>query len=467
VTVAAPHGKRSELYTFVIAIGPSKASHHSVVAHALREIRKLQTPKLRYCGKTNTFIWTAFKLIVYLSDRPERSHLTFTGLLGTFSKRFQWAAYVDEETLPSCTACFMKRVNEVFGIFSSNVTTPICPVCSDWDYNNPDRPAWTKCTLEKVFASHDKQSRAYPDSAENCNDYSVPENRAITELTHVRPVRQTFDWLVVAIKVSFWHIALGRWFKYQFVSYLRTFGINEYVRENCYKSAKSLRVELNKLGSEAEKRTKLIEFLDAENLVNENVLPEIWLVGCELHRFVETPMHLLFSGITSDLVNFMFSMMTKASRKSKFEDEFSPIMSKASSLKLEWLKPGDLPAKQWASENYIAMARLLPFAFGFYCNRFDPYRGGVSYNQIVLFQRLINSFSMMIALLMRIDYVEEVVLERAIKLFLSCWSYCENSFGRSFTRNEINEEDDSTNSIFNKGNFLCEILRTIKISLGG
>jgi len=361
----------------------------------------------------------------------------------------------------------MKRVNEVFGIFSSNVTTPICPVCSDWDYNNPDRPAWTKCTLEKVFASHDKQSRAYPDSAENCNDYSVPENRAITELTHVRPVRQTFDWLVVAIKVSFWHIALGRWFKYQFVSYLRTFGINEYVRENCYKSAKSLRVELNKLGSEAEKRTKLIEFLDAENLVNENVLPEIWLVGCELHRFVETPMHLLFSGITSDLVNFMFSMMTKASRKSKFEDEFSPIMSKASSLKLEWLKPGDLPAKQWASENYIAMARLLPFAFGFYCNRFDPYRGGVSYNQIVLFQRLINSFSMMIALLMRIDYVEEVVLERAIKLFLSCWSYCENSFGRSFTRNEINEEDDSTNSIFNKGNFLCEILRTIKISLGG
>ena len=130
-------------------------------------------------------------------------------------------------------------------------------------------------------------------------------------------------------------------------------------------------------------------------------------------------------------------------------------MSKASSLKLEWLKPGDLPAKQWASENYIAMARLLPFAFGFYCNRFDPYRGGVSYNQIVLFQRLINSFSMMIALLMRIDYVEEVVLERAIKLFLSCWSYCENSFGRSFTRNEINEEDDNTNSIFNKGNFLC------------
>ena len=44
----------------------------------------------------------------------------------------------------------------------------------------------------------------------------------------------------------------------------------------------------------SEKRTKLIEFLDAENLVNENVLPEIWLVGCELHRFVETPMHLPF-----------------------------------------------------------------------------------------------------------------------------------------------------------------------------
>lgn len=100
------------------------------------------------------------------------------------------------------------------------------------------------------------------------------------------------------------------------------------------------------------------------------------------------------------------------------------------------------------------------------CNYYYS-EGGVLYNQIVLFQRLINSFSMMIALLMRIDYVEEVVLERAIKLFLSCWSYCENSFGRSFTRNEINEEDDSTNSIFNKGNFLCEILRTIKISLGG
>lgn len=285
MTVACPSGGRSDFHTFVIAIGPSKASHHNVVAHALKEIHKLRTPKLRYCGKTNTFIYTAFDIIAYLSDRPERNHLTFTSLLGAFSKRFQWASFCDEQKLPSCPRCFMKRVKEVFGIVDDSAS---CNVCADWDFQNPEATGWKEsCTLQKVFEKHSKGSGAYPSS--NFCPITPPQGRSLPERSHLRPVKQTFEWLIAAIKLSFWMVAIGKWFKYVFDSYLRTCGINKEMRERCFQSARSLKTTLTQL-SEAEKQSQLTDMITTQHLVTEGIIPECWVSGCSMRKFIDVPM---------------------------------------------------------------------------------------------------------------------------------------------------------------------------------
>lgn len=454
LTVCNPHGRRYESHTFVIAIGPSKTNHADVVAHVLKEVQKLRLPKLRYCGATGKFILTAFDIIVYISDRPERSDLTFTGLLGTFGKRFLWASYADEETLPSCRACFERRVKELFGIFQDTEST--CSLCADWNYNDPTLPAWKTCTLAKIFENHDKGANAYPSTIDiSYDDNLIPEGREIPMLTHVRPKKQTFEFLILAIKVSFYHVAIGKWWKYHLVNYLRSCGINEKVRDNCYKIAKALKDELRQRDiNKEDKMERVNQFISTENLVNVGIVPEIWVSGCPLDRFIEAPMHLLFTGLCSDLFDFIIGVMARARRRTAFEERFGSVQKEMKDLKLEWLKSGELPATQWASENYIAMARVLPFAFGFYCNGFNAIAGGITEGMILSVQQLVNAFSMMIASLMRVDGdIKTTVIERHIKIFLSCLNHCERSkITGNDNNNNNNNQQQQGNAIFTKGN---------------
>ncbi len=287
MTVGNPSGGRSDLHTFVIAIGPSKAIHHNVVAHALREVNKLRQPKLRYCGETNKFILTSFDIIAYLSDRPERNHLTFTSLLGNFGKRFQWTAFCNEDMLPSCTMCFQRRVNRMLG-FVDGSTHRICNDCVDWDYTDSEALGWANsCGVRLVFERHKKGADAYP--VMNSSPINDPTGRELPERSHIRPRKQTFEWLIAGMKVSFWMVAKGKWFKYQFDSYLKTFGINKEARESCHKCALEAKKVLRQLG-EDEKDVQLSAMLETDLLVSSGAIPECWVSACSLSKFIDVPM---------------------------------------------------------------------------------------------------------------------------------------------------------------------------------
>eukprot|EP00986_Skeletonema_menzelii_P019205 scaffold27132_cov183-Skeletonema_menzelii.AAC.3 len=284
MTVAHPSEGRSDLHTFVIAIGPSKAVHHDVVTKALRDVSKLCQPKLRYCGATNKFILTSFDLIAYLSDRPERNHLTFTSLLGNFGKRFGWAAFCCEKSLPSCTQCFQKRINSMLGVVDNS--TYICDVCADWDYNNSEALAWKNgSSVEIVFKSHAKGAEVYPTTN---STQIIPVGRELPEQSHIRPQRQTFEWLIAGIKVAFSMVAMGRWYKFHSDSFLSTFGINKEARNGCYNAAKSANNELKEL-SEAEKNVQLRAMLETKRLVAMGAVPAVWVL-CSLSKFLDVPM---------------------------------------------------------------------------------------------------------------------------------------------------------------------------------
>ena len=138
--------------------------------------------------------------------------------------------------------------------------------------------------------------------------------------------------------------------------------------------------------------------------------------------------------------------------------------------KLSWLKVKPLPATQFASENYVAIARLFPFLLGFYISGFN-YRGnGVTTQHIRMLTQVINSYSVMIASLMRTDEeVTATLLERNIKFFLSClnemeiaiksWEATGNEDGigektKTKKKKESKKDGAEYSGIFQKGNFL-------------
>jgi hypothetical protein len=371
----------------------------------------------------------------------------------------------DRDYLPSCPKCFQRRLLESLGGIVESDENSTCPTCADWDFSKPDLNAWkVPSSLSRIFAKHEKGPEAYP--ANNESPY-LAEGRSIPESSHVRPKQQSFDWFIAAMKISFWMVATGKWFKYMFESFLRTFGINEASRERCFAAAKSAQNEI-KGKSPAEQDSQLREMLNQPNLSQKGIIPRIWDCGVQLKQFICVPMHLLFTGVTSDLLSLVQKVMAKSRRKAKFNEEFTKIISEIMRYKLDWLKVKPLPATQFASENYVAIARLFPFLLGFYVSAFNPYGNGVTTRHIQLLTQVINSYSVMIASLMRSDdEVTASLLDRDIKLFLSClneleiaidsWDAPDGNAGsgkktKTKKKKESNKEGEYS-GIFNKGNF--------------
>lgn len=174
----------------------------------------------------------------------------------------------------------------MLGVINDSATR-ICDVCADWDYNNSEALAWTKASsVDIVFKNHAKGADAYP--VTNSSPI-IPEGRNIPEQSHIRPHRQTFEWLIFGIKVSFWMVAVGQWFKFQSESFLKSFGINTEARNACYKSAISAKNDLKQL-SEAEKNAQLLAMLDTQRLVSIGAIPAIWFSCCSLSKFLDVPM---------------------------------------------------------------------------------------------------------------------------------------------------------------------------------
>lgn len=440
VTIGNPTGVRSDQHTYVVGIGPSQATHHNVIANIFEQIEKLRQPKLRYCGKTKRFILTAFDMIAYLSDRPERSHITSTSLMGAFGRRFQWAAFSDEERLPSCSHCYKRRICSMLGIEIDTVR--ICD-CGDWCYDNPNTEAWKQsCSLSKVFATNKKGADAYP--IVNTSTVSA-EDRSIPELSHLRPKKQTFEWLVSGIKIAFYMFACGIWYRYMLDSFLRSFGINKEARVKVYESAKETKETLK--GLSEEERENELSAITEQSLISRGILPKCWLSGVPLHKFIEASMHLCFTGVTSDSLKLIQAFMAKANKKTLFNTSFTEqVLDKVSLFQLEWLKTKELPDSQWASENYLAIARMKAFLFGFYIFHHKPCSGDIEQEDILCMQQFVNSFSMLISSLMRVDDgVSKEMLDTNIKCFLSALHTCEKL---------LKQKLPDASGLFDKGNFL-------------
>ena len=79
----------------------------------LEELKKIKRGVQRYSAIEGKMINTAFDLLVYSTDRPERSSILKIQHFGNYGKRALHCGIVDSNLLPYCPSCFNKALRNI------------------------------------------------------------------------------------------------------------------------------------------------------------------------------------------------------------------------------------------------------------------------------------------------------------------------------------------------------------------
>ena len=150
----------------------------------------------------------------------------------------------------------------------------------------------------------------------------------------------------------------------------------------------------------------------------------------------------LFLGITKALVTCFKGFMKSYKTASSFVKLVNPYLEDIAACRVDYCQTKSIPATNWVSDNFIALARIFPWFYGMYCINFQPDKDTRSYQEKrTLMQQLINSYSVMISALMTRtpddhdkDFVQGrvKVIEQQIKVFLTACSRFGKACGDEF-----------------------------------
>ena len=90
-------------------------------------------------------------------------------------------------------------------------------------------------------------------------------------------------------------------------------------------------------------------------------------------------------------------------------------------LRLDWCKVKPLPKKQWLAEDELGFSRIIPFIYSqFFLNLPLPESTNTSKDSLKCLQQMIHALNVMICMLMSPRDPTPSVIDRHIKIFLSC-----------------------------------------------
>ena len=388
---------KSPMHTYCIVIGKSSSNHTPVFETVMKELEGLRKERIRYCGITGKFIKTAFSVVVYASDRIERCALLNTSQIGTFGQRSHWACGVDPKTLLMCKKCFETLMSTLQNSAYPKLevldeTDNVCQDCSQWDANNAFTPLLDK----------------YPSTSsaeQDCPD--APTNRSANETHHI-PMMQSFEWLRMGLLYSYYNCTLNdtsaRWRQYNLKPYLRSMAISNGIIKDVWASAK----QKNRY----------------PNLNPLPFMPYLWTIGhlLPMERFINSPMHLLFHGVITDVMALIHKYMKDRSLLSKFETFANEYLLEIESFRLGWCKMRKLPKAFWLAEDILGFTRIMPCIYGlFFANNFKLGSRSKHMKIHKSIQKLLNSLHVMVSTLMNPRTSTDIKKIKAyIRVYLTC-----------------------------------------------
>ena len=99
----------------------------------------------------------------------------------------------------------------------------------------------------------------------------------------------------------------------------------------------------------------------------------------------------------------------------------NPYLKEIASLRLDWMHVKELPKTQWLAEDDLGFSRIMAFVYGqFFLNMTLRETTNTTKSTLLAMRQMIVSLQVMIALLMSLKDPDVNVIDRHIKLFLSC-----------------------------------------------
>lgn len=343
--------------TYIIAIGRSSSCHESVEKRFSSELKDLRSGvnNIFYSKLHRKDMRVHAELFVSLQDQPEKRQGSFVSMGNSLhTARWGYSANLSQvaSKIPSCDKCYKAM------LFNSNID---CLLCDNWRI----------CESSNLLAYSPPKNFPFPDN----------HNGVRTIL----PSKLSYEVLANTVSKVHSNIVQRVWTVEQALAFMEVGGLNEKCRSEVIDRATNCLLEITIEGqSEIEPEVHQILLRDKRShpeLYKCWQLPSSWCRGVEITQHIDAIMHLLFLGViktTMKRVNYWAKVRGK---HDAMVSSSKLILEGVQDLRLQWVNV--LPYRQgcfsgWVSENYLGMARMLPW---FYNNMTNLMGDPVAYKQ--------------------------------------------------------------------------------------
>lgn len=267
------------------------------------------------------FVNTSIGIVAYLADKPENCGIKHTLYGGLYGMRSGYAGKTDPKNLPSCNLCFWSMVDMALYMadpFSYNVPPVIrlCNRCCKFDH-------FTNSTAKNFDKT---EGTKYPTV---CGDDGTPPKGREIGITHILTVKQSFPWLVEAVRFAYHNYAEWHWRNlYTVEAFLQSAAINAQTSKRVCNAA--------------------VQYRRTNTAVNESeYIPGVWQSGYNIEIFIEATMHLLAHGIISSIIDLTEAVFREHNIWNSFVAYAKPYLVDISSFRLDWCQVKSLPTSNW------------------------------------------------------------------------------------------------------------------------
>ena len=161
--------------------------------------------------------------------------------------------------------------------------------------------------------------------------------------------------------------------------------------------------------------------IDGVEVQSNDYVPYVWRSIVSMSAWIDAGMHHIFHGIVATIMSAMEDVFVVEKKKEPFEDLVNPYLLDIQSLRLDWLHLKQLPKTQWLAEDELGFSRIMVFIYGQYFLNIKLRQSSNSSKGALLSTRqMIISLQVMVALLMSPEDPDVDLIDRHIKIFLSC-----------------------------------------------
>ena len=233
---------------------------------------------------------------------------------------------------------------------------------------------------------------------------------------YLKPVKQTFAFLIVAVLFAAANVKDGFWNKTTMDVYLRTCAVGQTVRDYIWKNTKS---RINRVGDD-ETATDEEEVSDGYEPIpsHHTIAPMIWYSELVMNSFVDCGMHLVFHGVVAYCMEVLEEFITDHKVHPSFLSIANKYITQVEELRLDWCKAKCLLKQKWIAENELGLTRIFPFIFGLFFNNVKiPKSKNTSKHTIEGAKQMIHTLHVLVCYLMSPRDPNAKEIDLRVKLF--------------------------------------------------